>query len=110
MKAIKLIETKDEGEYYTNRYHRIDIPVELFDLKNLISDVGADEDGETAYFTYGVSWFFDDSIYSVDVTDLCEGVEGFYEDDEMPAYVTELILTLKKYLGYTLYPEEKPNT
>jgi hypothetical protein len=107
MKAVKLIETKDEGEYYTNRYHRIDVPIDLSDLKLLLSDVNADDDPETAYFTYGVSWFFDDSIYSIDVTDFCEGVCNFYEDDEKPQYAEELLITLKKYPGYTLYPEEK---
>lgn len=106
MKAKKFIENVKQGEYEFIKNHLIDVPVEIFDLRNLVDDVGCYDDPEMAVTTYGVAIDFTDDIYSVDITEFVNGVEGRYEDelDEMPEYAKSLLEVLKQYKGYTLYP------
>ena len=108
MQAKKFIENKKEGEYEIIKNHIIDIPVDIFDVRNLVDDMSCFDDPDMAYVTYGVAlgWECDD-IYSVDINKFIEAVEGYYEDErpeDKPEYAMKLLEVLKKYPGYDLYP------
>ena len=66
MLAKKMVDNKTEGEYQTIKYHVIEIEEDIsitwiVDLFNLY-----DEDGDTAYFDYGICFGWDE-IHSINV-------------------------------------------
>jgi len=108
MRAKKFIEKKIDGEYEFIKNHVIDIPIESVDLRECADELGCFDDPEMAITCYGVCIDLDDEIYSVDVVDFVNRIEGYHEDDpdsEVPENTKKLLEVLKQFKGYTLYPE-----
>jgi hypothetical protein len=78
--ARKLIETKKEGEYETQKYHSLYFDLDEAFLDELFEDVM--EDPEEAY-AWGIITDWDGEIYSITVNRLLTYlIRDEYQDDE----------------------------
>ena len=113
MLARKFIEKKVEGEYEMIRNHVVDVTeqvaineiVECFDLY--------DEDGDTAYFDYGLCFDLDGDVHHIDVNKFISGITvllnvqvdddyGFLGEEKVDLFRAEL-KKLEKYRGYDIF-------
>ena len=114
MKAKKFIDKKIEGEYEIIKNHVIevkDIVENEFDFIcekfNLL-----DEDGDVAYFDYGLCFDMDGELFSIEVNRFIKGIENRLNDSEINDYLDEneikgiesLLKKLEKYKDYDIYP------
>ena len=111
MEARKTIENKREGEYIIIKQHVIDIKDEIpiawiCDKLNL-----CDEDGETAYFDYGLCFDMDGEIWSIEPTKFIKGVSAKLEDNddywnidkEEHDAIMKHLKSLEQFKGYDIY-------
>jgi len=110
MEAIKTISNKREGEYKIIKQNCIDVK-EDFDIIGIADRFGLfDEDGETAYFSYGLCFNFDGEIDCIEVDKFIKGIEEKLEDNLTGDYwliekeyheeFEEDLKKMKKYSGY----------
>ena len=60
-----------------------------------------------AYESYGVAIGFDDDIAWLDIKKFIQGIDNYFEedDDDIPDWISDVIAKLRKFDGYTLYPQ-----
>ena len=104
MRAKKFIETNKEGEYETNKFHIIDVKVEIRDLEEIVEYLDLSFDCEEASLIFGVSFDWDGELYSVEIGKFVDAVSDRIKDrDDTPEYFVPTLDKLKDYKGYTLY-------
>jgi len=113
MKAKKIVETKKEGEYEIKKFHVIEIK-ENINIEEIADRLGLfDEDGETAYFSYGLCFGMDGEIFCIEPNKFVKGVTEKLNDNENEEYwnieeedqkrFEEDLKKLEKYKGYDIY-------
>ena len=113
MEARKTIENKREGEYQIIKRHVIDVEDNI-DIEGIADRLSLfDEDGETAYFSYGLCFNPDGEIDSIDVNKFISGVGEKLQDNENGDYwliekeqhelFEKQLKDLEKYKGYDIY-------
>jgi hypothetical protein len=111
MKAKKFIEKKIEGEYEIIKNHVVEVeedidPVGIADRFNLL-----DEDGDTAYFSYGLCFDMDGELFCIGVDKFIKGITELLDDNddywniekEQHELFEKQLKLLKKYKGYDIY-------
>jgi len=113
MKAKKFIEKTVEGEYEIIKNHVIKVKEDIA-IEEIVDRLGLyDEDGETAYFEYGLIFDFDGDLHIIEVNDFISGVikrldqqkdEEYWdiEREDIDRFRKEL-KKLEKYKDYDLY-------
>jgi len=82
MEAKKLIETKKEGEYEIKKFHVIEVK-ESINIEEIADRLGLyDEDGETAYFSYGLCFDMDGKLFCINPDKFIKGVTEKLIDNE----------------------------
>ncbi len=116
MIAKKFIENKKEGEYEIIRKHVKEVK-EPIQLEWICEKLWlCDEEPETAYFTYGLSFDWD-SLYCVDVDKFIDAVkehiherqeddEEFIDEDDIKKIFESLEL-MENYRGYDIEIKEE---
>ena len=112
MKAKKFIDKKIEGEYEIIKNYVI----EATDIENEFDRICEklnllDEDGDVAYFDYGLCFDMDGELFSIDVSKFIKGIENRLNDGEIEDYfdreeiepIEVFLEKLKKYEGYDIY-------
>ena len=113
MEARKTIENKREGEYQIIKRHVIDIK-ENIQIEVIAESFGVfDEDGETAYFDYGVCFNPDGEIFCIDANKFISGISKQLEENQNEDYwrvekeeheeFEKELKKLEKYKGYDIY-------
>ena len=101
MKAEKLVETKEENDYITRKYHIIK-DISDVDEQTLIELCERYEDDYETAYSYGISFTFDEDLFCVEVNPFIEKLEEEIEDEE-DEFISNMIKKLEKYRGYTIY-------
>jgi len=113
MEARKVIESKREGEYLIVKHHCIDVK-ETIEIEGMIDRLNLyDEDGETAYFEYGICFNLDGEILFIDVNKFIKGISENLDDNRNEGYwliekeqhelFEKQLKELEKYKEYDIY-------
>jgi len=113
MEARKTIENKKDGDYRIIKQHCIDVK-ESIEIEGMADRFNLfDEDGETAYFEYGLCFNPDGEIYCINVNNYIKGLESKLEDNlngdywniekEQHELFEKQLKQLEKYKGYDIY-------
>ena len=105
MRAKKFIETKKEGEYEINKFHVIDIEVEIRDLEEIVDHLDLFFDYEEASLIFGTNSDWDGELYSIEIEKFVVAIYNWMGEhsDEIPEYFVLTLDKLKDYKDYTLY-------
>ena len=113
MKAKKFIEKKIEGEYEFIKNHVI-VVKENIEIKGMADRFNLfDEDGETAYFKYGLCFDMNGEIYCINVDKYIYGLSELLNDNQNDEYwnieeeqhelFKNQLKQLEKYKGYDIF-------
>jgi len=113
MEARKVVENKREGEYRIIKHHCINVK-EAIEIEGMADRLNLyDEDGETAYFEYGLCFNPDGEILCIDVDKYIKGISEKLEDNQNGDYwliekeqhdlFMNQLKQLEKYKGYDIY-------
>jgi len=113
MIARKFIEKKVDGEYEYIKNHVIDVK-ENIEIEGMADRFSLfDEDGETAYFNYGLCFNPDGEIFCINATRFINGLSELLQDNKNDEYwriekeqhelFEKQLKQLEKYKGYDIY-------
>lgn len=113
MEAQKTVESKKEGEYRYIKRHIIDVKDDIA-IEAIADRLGLfEEDGEIAYFDYGLCFNPDGEILCIVVNKFIDGVSTRLEENENEEYwdiekeeqeeFEKDLKKLEKYRGYDIY-------
>lgn len=106
MKAMKLVETKRDGEYEIKKFHVVDGDIDQDELIEFCDDKLDCYSDYEASFTIGIYLGFDEEIWCIDISKFVEHLRGLIndeDDEEDKKDLESMFKKLEKYREYTLY-------
>ncbi|MCH7851102.1 MAG: hypothetical protein IH845_05660 [Nanoarchaeota archaeon] len=113
--ASKFLEKSLEGEVETRKFHVVFPTLDVKLIEQIYED-NYDDDWESCCFHWGMYVDWEGDLNFIDVDKFIDGLndkiedmnkDDEYEKEDIEKY-KELVATLEKVEGHTLYPREKP--